>query len=48
MILATPVGHLGVTIPDGFQPGYVTELSMHPGEGGMPTDVRFYPSESYI
>ncbi len=41
MILATLVRRLEVTIPDGFEPDFVTELSMHPGSRGMPTDVRF-------
>ena len=40
MILATLVRRLEVTIPDGFEPDFVTELSMHPGERGMPTDVQ--------
>ena len=41
MILATLAQRVEVTIPDGFEPDIVTELSMHPGERGMPTDVRF-------
>ncbi|UCF45660.1 MAG: cytochrome P450, partial [Myxococcales bacterium] len=41
MILATLVQRVEVTIPEGFEPDFVTELSMHPGERGMPTDVKF-------
>jgi cytochrome P450 len=41
MILATLVQRIEVTIPEGFEPDVVTELSMHPGDRGMPTDVRF-------
>jgi len=41
MILATLVRRLEITIPDGFEPDFVTELSMHPGDRGMPTDVKF-------
>jgi cytochrome P450 len=41
MILATLVQRLEVNIPEGFEPDFVTELSMHPGGRGMPTDVRF-------
>jgi cytochrome P450 len=40
MILATLVRRLEVKIPDGFEPDFVTELSMHPGDRGMPTDVQ--------
>ena len=41
MILATLVRRVDITIPEGFGPDFVTELSMHPGDRGMPTDVRF-------
>jgi hypothetical protein len=41
MILATIVRRLDVSIPEGFEPDFVTELSMHPGDRGMPTDVQF-------
>ena len=41
MILATLVRRLEITIPDGFEPDFVTELSMHPGDRGMPTNVKF-------
>ena len=41
MILATLVRRLEITVPDGFEPDFVTELSMHPGERGMPTDLKF-------
>jgi cytochrome P450 len=41
MILATLVRRLEITIPEGFEPDLVTELSMHPGDRGMPTDVTF-------
>ena len=43
MILATLVQRVEVTVPDGFEPDFVTELSMHPGERGMPTHVAFRP-----
>ena len=41
MILATLVRRIEIRIPDGFEPDFVTELSMHPGDRGMPTDVKF-------
>jgi cytochrome P450 len=41
MILGTLVRRLEITVPDGFEPDFITELSMHPGERGMPTDVKF-------
>ena len=41
MILATSVRRVEVTLPEGFEPDFVTELSMHPGDRGMPTDVKF-------
>ena len=41
MILATLVRRVEVNVPDGFEPDIVTELSMHPGKRGMPTDVHF-------
>lgn len=41
MILATLVQRMEITIPEGFEPDFVTELSMHPGERGMPTDVKW-------
>ncbi|MGB5694514.1 MAG: cytochrome P450 [Polyangiales bacterium] len=41
MILATLLQRVEPNIPDGFEPDFVTELSMHPGERGMPTHVRF-------
>jgi cytochrome P450 len=40
-ILATLVQRVEVTVPEGFEPDVVTELSMHPGERGMPTVVAF-------
>ncbi len=40
-ILATVVRRVDVTIPEGFEPDFVVELSMHPGKRGMPTDVHF-------
>ena len=40
VILATLAQRVQITIPDGFEPDVVTELSMHPGERGMPTDVQ--------
>jgi cytochrome P450 len=41
MILATLLQRVEPNIPEGFEPDLVTELSMHPGERGMPTNVRF-------
>ncbi|UCH30248.1 MAG: cytochrome P450, partial [Myxococcales bacterium] len=41
MILATLLRRIEITIPEGFEPDVVTELSMHPGDRGMPTDVKF-------
>ena len=41
MILATLVQRLEVNLSEGFEPDIVTELSMHPGDRGMQTDVRF-------
>jgi hypothetical protein len=34
-----------VSLPDGFEPDLVAELSLHPGERGMPTDVKFRSRE---
>jgi cytochrome P450 len=42
MILATLLRRVEPNIPEGFEPDLVTELSMHPGERGMPTNVRFH------
>jgi cytochrome P450 len=42
MILATLLQQVRPNLPEGFEPDFVTELSMHPGERGMQTDVRFY------
>jgi cytochrome P450 len=42
MILATLLQRVQPNIPEGFEPDFVTELSMHPGERGMPTNVRFW------
>lgn len=44
MILATLLQRIEPNIPEGFEPDFVTELSMHPGERGMPTLVRFRKS----
>jgi hypothetical protein len=41
LILATLVQNLVPTIPAGFSPDFVTELSMHPGKKGIPIDVVF-------
>lgn len=41
MILATLLQRVEPNIPERFEPDLVTELSMHPGERGMPTNVRF-------
>jgi hypothetical protein len=42
MILATLLQRVEPNLPEGFEPDFVTELSMHPGERGMQTDVHFY------
>lgn len=41
MILATMIQNLVPTIPAGFTPDFVTELSMHPGKKGIPVEVVF-------
>ncbi len=40
MILATLLQRVEPNLPEGFEPDFVTELSMHPGPRGMPTIVR--------
>ena len=42
MILGTLLRRVEPNIPEGFEPDFVTELSMHPGKRGMPMDVRFF------
>ena len=42
MILATLLQRVEPNLADGFEPDFVTELSMHPGERGMQTDVHFF------
>ena len=42
MILATLIQRVEPNLAEGFEPDFVTELSMHPGERGMQADVRFY------
>ena len=42
MILATILQRVEPNLAEGFEPDFVTELSMHPGERGMQADVRFY------
>jgi cytochrome P450 len=42
MILATLVQRIEPNLAEGFEPDFVTELSMHPGERGMQSDVHFY------
>jgi cytochrome P450 len=39
VILATLAQRVDITVPEGFEPDVVTELSMHPGDRGMPTVV---------
>ncbi len=41
VILATLAQRVDITVPEGFEPDVVTELSMHPGDRGMPTVVSF-------
>ncbi|HSN84249.1 MAG TPA: cytochrome P450 [Polyangiales bacterium] len=41
MILATLLQRVEPNVPEGFEPDFVTELSMHPGKRGMPMVVRF-------
>ncbi|MDH3729158.1 MAG: cytochrome P450, partial [Myxococcales bacterium] len=48
MILGTLLQRVEPNIPEGFEPDFVTELSMHPGERGLPTDVRFYEEVSAV
>ncbi len=43
-ILAVLMQHVQPNIPDGFEPEFITELSMHPGPSGMPAQVRFLPA----
>ncbi len=42
MILATLLQRVEPNLAEGFEPDFVTELSMHPGERGMQSNVRFY------
>ena len=42
MILATLLQRIEPNLAEGFEPDFVTELSMHAGERGMQTDVHFY------
>ena len=42
MILATLLQRIEPNLTEGFEPDFVTELAMHPGERGMQADVRFY------
>jgi cytochrome P450 len=42
MILGTIVQRIEPNLAEGFEPDFVTELSMHPGERGMQSDVHFY------
>ena len=42
MILATLLQRVEPNLAEDFEPDFVTELSMHPGERGMQADVRFY------
>ena len=42
LILATLLQRVEPNLADGFEPDFVTELSMHPGERGMQADVRLY------
>ncbi|MBT8467496.1 MAG: cytochrome P450 [Deltaproteobacteria bacterium] len=41
MILATLLQRVEPNLSEGFEPDFITELSMHPGERGMQADVRF-------
>jgi len=42
MILATLLQRVEPNVAEDFEPDFVTELSMHPGERGMQATVRFY------
>jgi len=44
MILATLIQRLEPNLAEGFEPDFVTELSMPPGERGMGGEVRFHQS----
>ncbi len=48
MILATLIQRLEPNLAEGFEPDFVTELSMHPGERGMQAEVRFHPSPTAL
>ena len=40
VVLGTLLQRLEPNVPAGFEPDFVTELSMHPGKRGLPMDVR--------
>jgi len=42
MILATLLQRVEPNLSEGFEPDFVTELSMHPGERGMQAEVKLY------
>jgi len=42
MILATLLQRVEPNLAEGFEPDFVTELSMHPGERGMQATVHFH------
>ncbi|MCA9528860.1 MAG: cytochrome P450 [Myxococcales bacterium] len=44
LIIGTLVQLLELNVPDGFTPDFVQELSLHPGERGIPMTVRHRPS----
>jgi hypothetical protein len=48
MILATLIQRLEPNLAEGFEPDFVTELSMHPGERGMQAEVRFHQSATAL
>lgn len=41
MILGTLMQNVEPSVPEGFEADLIAELALHPGERGMPTDVRF-------
>jgi len=41
IVLATLIQNVDVNVVDGFEPDFLPELSLHPGERGMQMNVRF-------
>jgi cytochrome P450 len=45
MILATLLQRIEPSLAEGFEPDFVTELSMHPGPRGMQAEVKFHDDD---